>query len=190
MRKSDIISNLLGDILLPLMGFLFWDWGFYFILLFFLLDQLARVVFLPLRLKKLQVKPSTANQFFLRSLVWFIVELVIVHCCVYLQQPAIDFQQEIIAFWTYEEIGFQQGWLLLPLLVLNEWMRINQEEKQGLPHTYRVAVLQKQQVNAYLRMGFFAVANGLLVFVKLPEAALTVGFLGFLTLLVFYPKVK
>jgi len=50
--------------------------------------------------------------------------------------------------------------------------------------------LQKQQVNAYLRMGFFAVANGLLVFVKLPEAALTVGFLGFLTLLVFYPKVK
>ncbi|MFM7758548.1 MAG: hypothetical protein ACKO6J_06385 [Crocinitomicaceae bacterium] len=190
MRKSDIISNLLGDILLPLMGFLFWGWGFYFILLFFLLDQLARVAFLPLRLKKLQVKPSTANQFFLRSLIWFIVELVIVHCCAYLQQPYIDFQHEITAFWTYEEIGFQQGWLLVPLLVLNEWMRITQEEKQSLPHASRVAVLQKQQVNAYLRMGFFAVANGLLVFVILTEAALTVGFLGFLTLLVFYPKVK
>jgi len=64
MRKSDIISNLLGDILLPLMGFLFWGWGFYFILLFFLLDQLVRVAFLPLRLKKLQAKLNTVNRFF------------------------------------------------------------------------------------------------------------------------------
>ncbi|MBM3160382.1 MAG: hypothetical protein FJZ66_03515, partial [Bacteroidetes bacterium] len=111
MRKSDIISNLLGDILLPLMGFLFWGWGFYFILLFFLLDQLVRVAFLPLRLKKLQAKLNTVNRFFFRGLVWFSVELVIVHFCVYLQQPSVDFQHEITAFWTYEEIGFQQGWL-------------------------------------------------------------------------------
>lgn len=190
MRKSDIISNLLGDILLPLLGFLFWDWGFYFILLFFLLDQLARVAFLPMRLKTLKVKSTTVSQFFYRSLLWLLVELVIVHCCVYLQKPSIDFQYEITAFWTYEEMGFQQGWLLLPLLILNEWMRIQQEEKIGLPHSYRVATLQKQQINAYLRMGFFAVANGLLVFVRLPETALTISFLSFLGVLVFYPKVK
>lgn len=190
MRKSEIISNILGDILLPLLGFLFWDWGFYFILLFFLLDQFARVAFLPLRLKYLQVKRSTSSRYFLGAVIWLCVELVIIHCCVYLQKPSIDFLQEITAFWTYEEIGFQQGWLLLPLLVLNEWMRIKQEEKLNTPHAYRVAILQKQQLNAYLRMGFFAVANGLLVFITIPEYALTIGFLSFLFLLIFFPKLK
>ena len=50
MKKVEIISAILGDAVLPLVGFLFWNWGFYFIILFFLFDLVIRTFFLNKRL--------------------------------------------------------------------------------------------------------------------------------------------
>ena len=46
MKKAQLISEILGDCLLPLLGFLWWGWDLYFILLYLLFDYTIRLGFL------------------------------------------------------------------------------------------------------------------------------------------------
>ena len=58
MKQAEKINALLGDVAFPLMGYFFWNWNFYFILLYFILDQVARTIFLPWRLKLTELNQS------------------------------------------------------------------------------------------------------------------------------------
>ena len=44
MKKAQLLSEILGDFLLPLLGFLFWGWDLYFILLFIIFDLSVRLI--------------------------------------------------------------------------------------------------------------------------------------------------
>jgi len=57
-KQAEKINALLGDVAFPLMGYFFWNWNFYFILLYFILDQVARTIFLPWRLKLTELNQS------------------------------------------------------------------------------------------------------------------------------------
>ena len=73
MNRIEKISSLIGDVALPLFGYFFWNWNFYFILLFFMLDQLARVIFLPQRLKLIETSSRSESRiYFVGSLCGFI----------------------------------------------------------------------------------------------------------------------
>ena len=185
MNRIEKISILLGDVALPLMGYLFWHWNLYFILLFFLLDQLSRTVFLPWRLKLTILSVKDKNKLIFRQFLLLLMELLVIHVTIYLQNPHIDFGKEILSFLTYKDMGIQQGFILLPLVIASEWMRINNELKLGIVGPRQIQIINQNKKNALFRIGYFALLAGILNLIQLPEWSLVVTFLAFITLLVF-----
>ena len=52
-NKVKLIQTL-GELLIPLLGYFFWNWSFYFIALFYFLDLLASTCILPLKINKIE----------------------------------------------------------------------------------------------------------------------------------------
>ena len=156
MKKVEIISAILGDAALPLVGFLFWDWGFYFIVLIFLFDLGIRTLFLR---KKTALLPSIIlpKGFFLKGIGLVILEIALLHLLVYFSFKSISFIAELWAFLSYEELGIAQGVLLLPLLFLNEIIRIRNEKKLGVPQNVRFAILKNSQLAGLFRILFWSI---------------------------------
>ena len=155
MKKIDITSAILGDAVLPLVGFLFWDWGFYFIILFFLFDLVIRTLFLN---KRIGLLPSIIlpKAFLLKGIGLVVLEVVILHLLVYLSLNSISFPTEIWGFLSYEELGFAQGIILLPLLFLNEVIRIRNEKKLGTSQNVRFEILWNYQLSGLFRILFWS----------------------------------
>ena len=53
MRINPKYIQLVGDAIIPILGFFFWDWNLYFILLFYFLDMLTKEVLLHLKSNKI-----------------------------------------------------------------------------------------------------------------------------------------
>ena len=155
MKKIEITSAILGDAVLPLVGFLFWDWGFYFIILFFLFDLVIRTLFLN---KRIGLLPSIIlpKAFLLKGIGLVVLEVVILHLLVYLSLNFISFPTEIWGFLSYEELGFAQGIILLPLLFLNEIIRIRNEKKLGMSQNVRFEILWNYQLSGLFRILFWS----------------------------------
>ncbi len=141
--------------MLPLVGFLFWDWGFYFIILFFLFDLVIRTLFLN---KRIGLLPSIIlpKAFLLKGIGLVVLEVVILHLLVYLSLNSISFPTEIWGFLSYEELGFAQGIILLPLLFLNEVIRIRNEKKLGTSQNVRFEILWNYQLSGLFRILFWS----------------------------------
>ena len=155
MKKVEIISAILGDAVLPLVGFLFWNWGFYFIILFFLFDLVIRTFFLNKRLGLLSsiILPKA---FLLKGVGLAFLEVMILHLLVYFSLKPIIFTAELWAFLSYEELGIAQGIFLLPLLFLNEIMRIKNEQKISVPQNVRFEILKNIQLVGLFRILFWS----------------------------------
>ena len=186
MNRVEKIGSLVGDVALPLFGYFFWNWNFYFILLFFMLDQVSRVIFLPQRLKLIENVQVNKNKIILRQLLLLIIELLVIHSAVYLHQSDINFLNEFVNFISYEDMGIAQGVILIPLIIAGEWMRIKNELKMGIVGEKQLAIMNLNKRNSFLRIGFFALLVGVQSFFPMPEVALVFSFLGFIAALVFF----
>lgn len=185
MNRIEKISILLGDVALPLMGYLFWHWDLYFILLFFILDQLSRTVFLPWRLKLTSISIKDKNLLIFQQFMLFLIELLVIHGMVYMQTPSINFGKEIISFLTYKDMGIQQGFVLLPLVIAGEWMRINNELKLGLIGKHQILIIDQNKRNSIIRICFFSFLIGILNLFNIQESGLVISFLALIILLFF-----
>lgn len=115
-----------AEAVIPLMGLLFFNWGLYFILLFYFIDLLASEVFSYIKVQKIIQFQRINFPFKLKygrlALNSFLVVSVILitHLAVYFIVPNIRFGEEFIAFLKYEEKGFPipQGYILLPLVII------------------------------------------------------------------------
>jgi hypothetical protein len=172
-KKVEIISAILGDAVLPLVGFLFWDWGFYFIVLYFLLDLGIRALFLG---KKIALLPSIVlpKGFFLKGIGSVIWEVTLLHLLVYFSFKSISFSTEFWAFLSYEELGIAQGILLLPLLFFNEIIRIRNEKKLGVPQNVRFEILKNNQLAGLFRILFWSILLLVTLLVSISETTLVV----------------
>ena len=178
MKKIEIISSLLGDFALPLVGFLFWDWGFYFIALFFLFDLIFKTFFLKKRLSPLE-EMRGRNKFILYSFLFSFIEVLMIHFIVIRAFPSMNIGHAFIDFLSYEELGIAQGVVLLPLLFLNEWMRIRNENKIAVPHTVRIQIMfNSQRVQVYRLILWLAMGLGVL-FLSVNELTLIIAFFLF-----------
>ena len=186
MNRIEKISTLIGDVALPLMGYFLWNWNLYFILLFFLLDQLARVVLLPWRMKLTDLSNAEKRKQLLKASFLLLTEVIIIHSVIYFQSPSIEFGEEFGRFFHYKDMGIEQGYLLLPLVFLGEWMRINNELKMNIVGQKQKSLLAKSLKNAFVRISFFALILGVLYFVFIPEWLIVFPFLAVITLLVFW----
>jgi hypothetical protein len=179
-KKIEIFSALLGDVALPLIGFLFWDWGFYFISLFFLFDLLFRTLFIKRRLKPIdELKNRRAIIF--KAFLFTFLEVILIHCIVVGAFPHTNIGDSFIYFLTYEEMGIAQGVVLLPLLLLNEVMKIRNENKMGIPYSVRAQVLSNNQDLQRYRILMWVLIYLLVLFFPVPEIFLIMAFFIFLT---------
>lgn len=114
------VFQLLAEIAIPLLGYFLWDWGFYFILLFFLLDYLVFIVFTFIKHRKIVQHREVPYFFPIKQMLYSAVILIFTLVFTYFALPLIgpfDFQAETWEFLSYKEMGIPQGLLLLPLLI-------------------------------------------------------------------------
>lgn len=180
MKKIEVISALLGDVALPLIGFLFWDWGFYFISLFFLFDLIFRTLFIKRRLKPID-ELKNRNIIIFKAFLFTFLEVILIHCIVVGAFPHTNVGDSFIYFLTYEEMGIAQGVVLLPLLLLNEAMKIRNENKMGIPYSIRAQVLSNNQDLQRYRILMWVLIYILVLFFPIPEIFLIMAFFIFLT---------
>lgn len=180
MKKIEVISALLGDVALPLIGFLFWDWGFYFISLFFLFDLIFRTLFIKRRLKPID-ELKNRNTIIFKAFLFTFLEVILIHCIVVGVFPHTNIGDSFIYFLTYEEMGIAQGVVLLPLLLLNEAMKIRNENKMGIPYSIRAQVLSNNQDLQRYRILMWVLIYILVLFFPIPEIFLIMAFFIFLT---------
>ncbi len=122
MKKAQLFSEILGDCLLPLLGFLWWGWDLYFILLYLIFDYTIRLGFLF-------VHPATRSfPVLLRPLLFFLSFIVLSHFYMTLTEPTWRFAKDFAAFFWYEELWIPQGFILIPLLVYTEISRQRMEK--------------------------------------------------------------
>lgn len=114
------IFQLLADIAIPLLGYFFWDWSFYFILLYFLLDYLVFLTFSFVKHRKIVQYRETPYFFPIQQVLSTILLLVFTLIFTFIALPLIgpfNFEKETWEFLSYTELAIPQGFLLLPLLI-------------------------------------------------------------------------
>jgi hypothetical protein len=186
-KQAEKINALLGDVAFPLMGYFFWNWNFYFILLYFILDQVARTIFLPWRLKLTQLKQLEKIKMIAQSSILLFSELFLIHLFLKVLIPDIHFQKEISNFIHYSDMGIEQGYILLPLLILGEWLRMKQDLKTGIVGSKQLNNLVKNRHLSFFRISFFSFFLGVQFLISLKETMMIFVFFLFISVLVFYP---
>ncbi len=111
---------------------------------------------------------------------------MVIHVAVYIHQNEINFTSEFLNFITYKEMGIAQGILLIPLILISEWIRIKNELKLGIFGNKQQEIINKHKRNSYLRISFFAILVALQNEFFIPEVTLVILFLGFLAVLVYF----
>jgi hypothetical protein len=172
--KKQFLVQAVLEAIIPLLGYFIWNWNLYFIVLFYLLDYSTNEVLVNLKASKINrenaMKQATGKLQSVVSAFLLVAVIGSVHLALKVMQPSIDFSAELYHFWTYKELGIEQGYLLLPFVVLSGYQRYKLEFI--LPAVYRtlpVKVLWKRHLSAHLLLlGASAFVVGLSFFVVLP----------------------
>ena len=190
MKSQEKIVLLLGDIALPLIGFFFWNWGFYFIALYFIIDQLAKQAFLILRLKNISLQFTEKAVRLSKSWILFFFEVLIIILINY--QMTVDFNpiNGIIKFLTYEDMGIQQGLILIPLLIFAEWMKIKTERTSKLSEEVKQQNINHSLQQSQIRLSMLGIILGIVNFTILSELVIVILFLIGIGFPVFVPLKK
>lgn len=123
------IFQALADLAIPLTGYFFLDWSFYFILLFFVLDHIVSSVFTFVRVNKVNSYRGVRGSFPLKNALLTIVCIAVAFIAVIpaIQRidPRFDLAKETWHFIIYTEPGFPvpQGIILIPLLVFGGYQQ-------------------------------------------------------------------
>lgn len=111
----------LSELAIPLLGYFWWDWNLYFILLFYVLDLLVSSGFSFVRERKIlqyrqQATPFPTPQLLLTLFLLALIVFIALQAFFQLI-PAFDPLAETWKFLAYKELGIPQGILLVPLVV-------------------------------------------------------------------------
>ena len=184
MRVNVKYLQLITDAIIPLLGYFFWHWNLYFIVLFYLLDYLAYEVFSHVKARKvssLKQDNSTWLKLGIVSIVLFVLNSALVQITMKSLVPTIDFTKEIIAFWNYKDMGIEQGYFLLPLIVIAGYQRYKMEFLMtGMFQKITIRQIFLKDIQAQLiAFGFIALTFGLSYFIVFPEIVYVLGIVLF-----------
>ncbi len=124
MRIQVKYIQLAGDAVIPLLGLFLWNWSLYFILLFYFLDILVNEFIVHLKSRRItlfQQQKTAIKRWILYgflSVAVLTIAFLMIHFAMRLIVPEINFSEELVAFWNYEEMGIKQGYVLVPLVLL------------------------------------------------------------------------
>jgi hypothetical protein len=185
MRFNPKYIQLIADALIPLLGFFWWNWSLYFIIVFYLIDYLSNEVFLHIKSKKIvsvqKVKTSDWKINGWISAILLIACFVLIHFAIRSIHPEIQFTKAIYKFWMYKEMGIEQGYILVPLIVLVGFQRYKLEFITANKHkTSNLSHLWKTHLTAhYLVLGSASFIIGLSSFIVFPEIVYILGIVAF-----------
>ena len=190
MKSQEKIVILLGDIAFPLIGFFFWNWGFYFIALYFIIDQLAKQAFLIVRLKNISLQFTEKAILLSKSMALFFFEVLIIVLINY--QMTVEFNpiNGIIKFLSYEDMGIQQGVVLIPLLIFAEWMKTRTERRSKQSDEIKQQNINRSLQQSQIRLSMLGIILGIVNFNMLTELLIVILFLIGIGLSVFAPLKK
>lgn len=121
--------------------------------------------------------PKLWIKYGLLSFVLLISGIFLIHLAFLSIQPGIDFWKEFIAFVRYKDIGFEQGYILLPLIILVGFQRYKLEFV--LPRKYVSLTLEgfwKEHLKShYLIMAGVTFVIGFSTFVVFSEMVYIFG---------------
>lgn len=178
-----------SDALIPILGFFLWDWGLYFILLFYFIDVFAREFIMHLKSKKIVETQNIKDKqswikFGALSLITVSGMIALIHVAMLFIEPSIDFLKQIHLFWTYEEFGMQQGYLLVPIVIFAAYSQFKMDFL--IRRKDRVAELNmewRKHLKALLIIvGFTGVVLGLSQFIVFAEIVYVLVIVGVITL--------
>ena len=190
MRIHPKYIQIIGDAVIPLLGFFVWSWNIYFILLFYLLDLLVKEVvmhFKSNRIVKFQseiglINTSSKNELKFRFLssILLIFSLFVIHFALVVKDNNFNLLKELIDFWNYKDMGFAQGYILIPLVIVMGFMQYKNEFI--LPKLYENQSLDfiwKKHIKALIvLLSFSSLTFGILQFVKINDLILVIGVIG------------
>ena len=131
MKINQLAIQAIGEAVIPLLGYFFFDWNLYFILLYYFIDLLATEVFLNLKVKKI-IEFNKGQNVNKRRWTLSVINLIFIflligasHFAIYFILPGIDFYDEFILFMNYEELGvpIPQWMLLFPLVFFGNYQQ-------------------------------------------------------------------
>ena len=204
-RLNPTYIQLIGDSVIPLLGYFFWNWNLYFILIFYGLDLLTKEVLLHLKSKKINdfrksenahgdknenlqwIKLALTSSLFL-SFSIFLIQLSMPHI-----ERNFNSLQELYAFWSLKDVGgLEQGYILIPLLIFMGYFQYKMEFlKPGVFTKMTHHDLWNPHIKSLLFiLGFSAFSFGLVQFIELPEVFFIIGIvlISALVQLVAFPK--
>jgi hypothetical protein len=193
MKLNPKFIQVVADAAIPLMGFFMWEWNIYFILLFYLLDLFATEIIAHLSARKIN-EYHAQKQLDLKqpliSLVLFMVSLFVVHVFVAAAVPGIDFKKEALAFWSYEDMGIAQGYILIPLILFVAIQRYRMEFlMRGKFRTIQLFMFWQHHFRMYFMLiGGVGIALGLALILVLPELVYVLAAIASTTLYTLYFK--
>jgi len=179
MKLNSKIIQILGDGIIPLLGYFLWDWSLYFILLFYFLDLITKEVLLHLKTKKIKAVQHHNERSFLKkwlykgvlSFIMFCISLFLIHVTMLFLHPNFSASTEIIAFMTYTEMGIPQGILLVPLIIFMGYVQFKNEFIKSKSYlTLKFEFLWKQHLTSNLIiLAGAGLSLGISSFIILPE---------------------
>lgn len=130
MNKLKLIQAV-GEAVIPLLGFFYFEWNLYFILLFYFIDLVTTEVFLHLKINQIlnfQSVRSFPKKWKINTIVNSLLVISILvgtHLVIQLLYPEISFEQQFVDFVMYEEaeIPIPQGFILLPIVVFGNYQQ-------------------------------------------------------------------
>jgi hypothetical protein len=179
LRQSALFQTVL-EAALPLAGYFYWHWDTSFILLFYLLDWILFLAINSVKAKKrfafsqLAIEKKQAIRTLLLGTAFLIITCFVVLLTMQLLQPTFNFSERVVAFLRYNDMGIEQGYVLLPLLLLNG---ISVYKQQFIrPELYKYLTMG-QLINESSKQGLLLLACaglflGVALFVQLPEEIL------------------
>lgn len=125
------LIQVFSDALIPVLGYLFWEWDLFFIVLYYLLDLFVSESFMHFKSRKIRL---TQGGGMMKPAGYILTGIGIIISVLYLLRiffinlhPEMNMVSEAIEFWKYKDLGIQQGYLLLPLLALIGYQRYKAE---------------------------------------------------------------
>lgn len=167
MTKKAVLFQAAGEAVIPLLGFFFWEWNLYFILLFFFIDLIVTEFFIYLKGRKIvqyqnnQEQNTNFRKFRKISFVLMISVIISSHFGIFFIQPGIVFKEEVVAFLVYEELDLPiaQGYIIFPLVILGNYSQYHTFFiKQRKELFYKVEHIYKMRIRAL----FLAISGAIL----------------------------
>jgi hypothetical protein len=123
MLERQLYLKLFSNLIIPVLGFWWWGWSLYFILLFYFLDLFSNELVVHLKVKKIksvqqETNPTPTKTMALVSFLFLVLSIVVINIGMVIYHPELSLKQEIVNFIGYKEMGLEQGYVLIPLIVL------------------------------------------------------------------------